>query len=508
MGSTYPTKNCLLLEIVNQPTLLQRAKQGDDVAIAAVLNYLLKDRNITAKVAIKGDSLLVLLKSVQLPQQESSVAIVDKLMNQLNVESIKIVEVYGKQIGQKSTAWSESLDLMKITKSTKKLNRFEKLSDTGKLKTNEEIASSVPNTNRWPLWFPYPSSWIRALILIPMAFPGARLILSGFGGIILSVIGKDLTLLIFFSLFCILLPTIFIAFIYHFFWFIWKKKIETKKLLWWLPGTKSWRESFYGVFVIGLSFTIILIFVAGFAFLFCKLSHETGVEVARCAGSALGKVANGMFCSIDRFFDSNDSSNIVNDRDNIDIPLWFGLWLIIASYLYQAEYLMRHDIFPKLKGGLVKYPFLNNLIGRNPQKFFKNTVIILLIPLVAVGIYFGSKLPQLNGVNPSLPVASQSPLPKPSPIIESSPIQSPSPISSPQADVFREAVNKAISAAQLTQSAKSKAQWNQVANEWESAIAFMETVPESSPNYAIAQKKAIEYQENLDYAKRAANLAN
>lgn len=286
---------------MNQPTLLEKARQGDDEAIASVLNYLLKDRNITAQVAIKGNRLLILLKSAPVPEQESSVAVVNKLMKQLSVESINSVEVYGKEIGQKSTAWSESLDLTVKAETHQKLSYLGKKFADGKLKVKEGIASSLSNTN-------------------------------------------------------------------------------------------------------------------------------------------------------------------------------------------------------------------------------PNTLIISLIPLVAVGIYFGSKLPQLNRVNPSVPVASQSPLskPSPSPIIESSPIPSPSPVSSPQSspipspspasspqsDVFREAVNKAISAAQLTQSAKSKAEWNQVASEWESAIALMKTVPESSQNYALAQKKAIEYQGNLEYANRAANLAH
>jgi hypothetical protein len=69
---------------------------------------------------------------------------------------------------------------------------------------------------------------------------------------------------------------------------------------------------------------------------------------------------------------------------------------------------------------------------------------------------------------------------------------------SPQPDAFREAVNKATIAAQLTQSAKSKQDWNLVAGQWGEAIALMEAVPASSPNYALDQKKAGEYQSNLE----------
>ncbi|MFN6445060.1 MAG: hypothetical protein RMX59_006815 [Nostoc sp. DedSLP05] len=38
--------------------------------------------------------------------------------------------------------------------------------------------------------------------------------------------------------------------------------------------------------------------------------------------------------------------------------------------------------------------------------------------------------------------------------------------------------------------------------EWEGAIALMKSVPSSSQNYAIAQKKIIEYQKNLNYAQK------
>jgi hypothetical protein len=80
----------------------------------------------------------------------------------------------------------------------------------------------------------------------------------------------------------------------------------------------------------------------------------------------------------------------------------------------------------------------------------------------------------------------------------------PSPDSSPQPDTFREAVNRATIAAQLTQSAKSKQDWNLVAGQWREAIALMGAVPASSPNHALAQKKAAEYQSNLEYAQKAA----
>ncbi|MBN4005365.1 hypothetical protein [Nostoc sp. LPT] len=69
-------------------------------------------------------------------------------------------------------------------------------------------------------------------------------------------------------------------------------------------------------------------------------------------------------------------------------------------------------------------------------------------------------------------------------------------------DTFREAVSKAINAANLTQSAKSLDEWKTVVSQWEAAIALMKAVPSSSPNYVVAQQKTKEYQRNLNYAQK------
>lgn len=93
------------------------------------------------------------------------------------------------------------------------------------------------------------------------------------------------------------------------------------------------------------------------------------------------------------------------------------------------------------------------------------------------------------------------------------PSNSPSSLASPSetqlaSDPFREAVNKATTAAQLTQKAKTAADWNSVASDWNEAISLMQSVPESSANHAVAQQKAVEYQKNLSYAQKNAARQN
>ena len=88
----------------------------------------------------------------------------------------------------------------------------------------------------------------------------------------------------------------------------------------------------------------------------------------------------------------------------------------------------------------------------------------------------------------SSPVASKVSLPKLSP--------------TPKPERFQEALDSAMGAATIAQSAESKDDWNLVASRWQSAIALLKTLPKSSSNYAKAQKKIPEYQRNLAYAQQ------
>lgn len=192
----------------------------------------------------------------------------------------------------------------------------------------------------WSAWFPYPSSWLRALILVPIAFPGARLIVFGFAGAIPSAIGNSPALLIFSMVSGLLIPTIILSFPYHFFWFIWKKQPPTH---WrkWVPGSSSLWQAFYATVVIGISFLTILATFAGLWFLSCKLSHETAEELGGCIGRGAGRAAGAIFSSAESTFEGSG-------RGALDRP-WFVIWLIIAAYLYQIEYLVKQRFLPWLK---------------------------------------------------------------------------------------------------------------------------------------------------------------
>jgi len=81
----------------------------------------------------------------------------------------------------------------------------------------------------------------------------------------------------------------------------------------------------------------------------------------------------------------------------------------------------------------------------------------------------------------------------------------PEPAAIPQADYFRDAVNRASSAAAIGQTAQSADDWSLAVARWQQAIQLMERVPTNHPQHATAQAKVAEYQQNLTIAQDRAS---
>lgn len=95
------------------------------------------------------------------------------------------------------------------------------------------------------------------------------------------------------------------------------------------------------------------------------------------------------------------------------------------------------------------------------------------------------------------PAAAQSVPVAPSPSATSQPVVN-------AAETFQTALDRAYSAAKLTQSAQIPSDWQFVMSRWQEAIELLKTLPANSPNYAQAQTKIREYQGNLAYATQRA----
>lgn len=81
---------------------------------------------------------------------------------------------------------------------------------------------------------------------------------------------------------------------------------------------------------------------------------------------------------------------------------------------------------------------------------------------------------------------------------------SPQPSVVPATEAFRLAVNRAMSASEVTQSAASQKEWQTIAAWWEEAVDLMKKVPGSSPSHSVAQLRIPSYQRNLQYARQKA----
>lgn len=88
------------------------------------------------------------------------------------------------------------------------------------------------------------------------------------------------------------------------------------------------------------------------------------------------------------------------------------------------------------------------------------------------------------------------------------PSSPPEAASAPQTNYFNEGVTRAQSAVAIGQSAQSTDDWNLAASRWQQAVTYMQQVPNSDPNYSVAQQKVQEYGQNLASAQsRAAGEA-
>lgn len=69
---------------------------------------------------------------------------------------------------------------------------------------------------------------------------------------------------------------------------------------------------------------------------------------------------------------------------------------------------------------------------------------------------------------------------------------------------YSQALEQGMAAAVATQTAQSASDWQQVKGQWEGAIAYLNTIPNTSALFATAQQKRQEYEANLAYATQAA----
>ncbi|MEH2356397.1 hypothetical protein [Nostoc sp.] len=377
----------------------------------------------------------------------------------------------------------------------------------------QEVPKQKLQTFYWPLWFPYPTSWLKALVL-NLFLSAIIFILKNPGklGYRIAYFVRSPELLAIFTILLILSPIPIISLTHHCLHLLISRFMseiqapEIGKTQGLLPGIMSWWEGLYAWLVIAIS-TLIAAF-------FCTILIPL------------------FYSSYDRQIEYYTQIQNINNS----IVLIFGLFYISAGALiYQIEYLVRHRIISAYSGNKEKdtsesninlnpekevdrlrqemglHKIKSNILSNNEKNLIietrrkdrslnKKLLFVFIIFSIPLGIYFSSRFSE------RLPLTykSSTQIPSKPVLVTPSPVASESPTVLLQTDTFREAVSKAINAANLTQSAKSPDEWKTVVSQWQAAIALMKTVPSSSPNYVVAQQKIKEYHKNINYAEKNA----
>lgn len=377
----------------------------------------------------------------------------------------------------------------------------------------QEVTKQKLQTFYWPLWFPYPTSWLKALVL-NLFLSAIIFVLNNPGklGYRVAYFVRSPELLAIFTILLILSPIPIISLTHHCLHLLISRFMseiqapEIGKTQGLLPGIMSWWEGLYAWLVIAISILIAALF-STILLPFFNISYARQIEYYTPM--------------------ENVNNNII---------LIFGVFYVSSGALiYQIEYLVRQRIISAYSGNKEKdtselntnlnpdkelnelrdkmglHKLKSNILSNNEQNKIietrrknrslnKNLLLVFIIFSISLGIYFSSIFSKI------LPLTSQSSTQIPSNpvLVTPSPVASESPTVLLQTDTFREAVSKAINAANLTQSAKSPDEWKTVVSQWQAAIALMKTVQSSSPNYLVAQQKIKEYQKNINYAEKNA----
>ncbi len=408
-----------------------------------------------------------------------------------------------------------------------------------------------------PTWFPYPSSWLKALIM----FSFLTFVITIIRDFELELyfeeqLGGSLELLVCLSIVILFFLIPIFAFAHHFLILLFHtiREIFSKRYrynLFFFPAIISWWKALYSWLVIMIS-TLAGILISTLILPWFNLNYT---------------------------FIILEKSKILYPDTLIYKLLLFifiSIWLIVAAKLYQFEFVSKsffllsktnHHIQPRkytvnqtnqnphqinlnnIDNGLAKFRIdyrvnqitkpqnlrdkaykkkliysPNNLLKKSPKILKDNILVLLIIPLLGLGVYgfsqweLVSKTPvvvvteipspipkEVNSEKPEVAEIKTKPTPLSSPAKQSASIPTTT-IVLPPPDPFTLAVNRAMNAAEMVQSAQSKIEWEAVASQWQDATELMKIVPVSHPKYKEARKKIKEYQSYADYAIRVGKI--
>jgi hypothetical protein len=156
----------------------------------------------------------------------------------------------------------------------------------------------------WAAILPKRKAWLQTLILLPFGLPIANFLGASWNSSVSSIVEtQQYHLAILTMAFNLCLPSLFMAFLFHWGWYIWKQSPSS-----WIPNGQALWAGIYATLTIAGSFAIVEIF-----------NKNMGV----CGNGGWGSIGDNLFCNLNGYgFESKS---------------WFGVWFIIAAYFYQSQ---------------------------------------------------------------------------------------------------------------------------------------------------------------------------
>jgi len=124
-------------------TLTKLANKGDVQAITTLINHHTQSKGITAKVAIKGDCLQVLLEGQEAPEQQALTNFARRILTTLKINGIYRVNLYGRKTGDEFPAWNVEFEIVAQTPVQRASTPTE---PTSKLGSSFRLSSNSPQT--------------------------------------------------------------------------------------------------------------------------------------------------------------------------------------------------------------------------------------------------------------------------------------------------------------------------------------------------------------------------
>ena len=97
-------------------SLVERAKQGEAIAIASLMNQSLKSKGTRIQVKNQGSEYKMLVESAQVPNKAATVKWIVSGLRKLSVQTIETLTIYGKAKGNDKPSWTHQIQLNQPTK--------------------------------------------------------------------------------------------------------------------------------------------------------------------------------------------------------------------------------------------------------------------------------------------------------------------------------------------------------------------------------------------------------